>query len=121
MINPPGILPTEYNFSWYKTVSGKKSDNKFAVLATTTADKITVSPYLTNTAPSACLANSPCSTTNFLPLKSNSNTFYINPPISSIIISLFNQKIKTLKISAYFLKFNALITSRYLVISFLNK
>ena len=57
---------------------GKKSDKTFAVLLTTTVDKITVSPYHTNTAPSACLATSPCSTTNFFPLKSNSNTFFIN-------------------------------------------
>src|SRR5574344_1711999 len=59
LINPPGILPTEYNFSLYKTINGKKSDNTLASGLTTTVDKITVSPYLTNTAPCACLAISP--------------------------------------------------------------
>ena len=77
LINPPGILPTEYNFSWYKTISGKKSDKIFALSDTTAVDKITVSPYLTKTAPSACFAYSPCSITSFLPLKSNSNTFLL--------------------------------------------
>ena len=67
LINPPGILPTEYNFSWYKTISGKKSDSKLALLLTTAVDSTTVSPYLTSTAPSACLATCPCSTTIFLP------------------------------------------------------
>ena len=67
LINPPGILPTEYNFSWYKTISGKKSDNRLALLLTTAVLSTTVSPYLTRTAPSACLATCPCSTTIFLP------------------------------------------------------
>ena len=43
LINPPGILPTEYNLSWYKTVNGKKSW-VIGVLPITTAVKITVSP-----------------------------------------------------------------------------
>ena len=66
-MNPPGILPTEYNFSWYKTIKGKKSDKRLALLLTTAVESTTVSPYLTNTAPSACLATCPCSTTIFLP------------------------------------------------------
>ena len=76
LINPPGILPTEYNFSWYKTIKGKKSDNILASWLTHTVDNTTVSPYLTNTAPSACLANSPTSTVNFLPLNSVSNILF---------------------------------------------
>ena len=74
-INPPGILPTAYCFSIYTTVSGKKSDNISHSFDTVVAANVTVSPYLTRTAPAACLANSPFSTTIFLPLKSNSNIF----------------------------------------------
>ena len=43
LIKPPGILPTEYNLSWYKTVSGKKSW-VIGVLPITAAVNITVSP-----------------------------------------------------------------------------
>ena len=64
--NPPGIFPTEYNFSSYVTVNGKKSTS-FGSFPATTVDKITVSLYLTNTDPLACLANSPISTLRFLP------------------------------------------------------
>ena len=77
LINPPGILPTEYNFSWYKTISGKKSDNRLTFFETTTVDKTTVSPYLTRIDASACLATSPVSTTSFLPAKFISNVFFI--------------------------------------------
>ena len=48
------------------TVNGKKSTS-FGSFPATTVDKITVSLYLTNTAPLACLANSPTSTLRFLP------------------------------------------------------
>ncbi len=76
LINPPGIFPTEYNFSWYKTVNGKKSAI-ITFLLITANDKIAVSSYRTKTAPLACLANSPISTKNFLPLKFNSYTFFM--------------------------------------------
>ena len=64
--NPPGILPTEYNFSSYVTVSGKKS-TLFGSFPATAVDKMTVSSYLTKTLPLACLANSPTSTVRFFP------------------------------------------------------
>ena len=51
-----------------------------AVLETTAVESTTVSPYLTKTAPWACLASSPVSITIFLPLKSYSNVFFILPP-----------------------------------------
>ena len=86
------------------TVNGKKSLNKLTFLDTTAAVKITVSLYLTRTAPSACFASSPCSTTIFLPWKSNSNTFFILTP--------HFQKKETLKKCVYFLNPNFLITSR---------
>ena len=44
LINPPGIFPTEYNFSWYKTINGKKSERRFACFETTAVLNITVSP-----------------------------------------------------------------------------
>ena len=103
LINPPGILPTEYNFSWYKTISGKKSDNTFAFLLTHTVDKTTVSPYLTRTAPWACFATSPISTVRVLPLNSVSNILF------SIIHLLLYIK-RHPKKSAYF----------YQIIIFLN-
>ena len=40
--NPPGILPTEYNFSSYDTVSGKKSVS-LATFDAVAVDKTTVS------------------------------------------------------------------------------
>ena len=43
LINPPGILPTEYNFSWYKTCKGKKSWPTTSLPITQT-DNTTVSP-----------------------------------------------------------------------------
>ncbi len=43
LIKPPGILPTEYNLSWYKTVKGKKSWLTI-FLPITQTDKTAVSP-----------------------------------------------------------------------------
>ena len=67
-------------------IINRESNSKTKVgvsgIDTTTVDNTTVSPYLTSTAPCACLANSPFSTINFLPLKSNSNTFFILLPLS---------------------------------------
>src|SRR5699024_12671119 len=51
----------------FRSIKGKKSDSKLAVLLTTAVLKTTVSPYLISTAPSACLASSPFSTITFLP------------------------------------------------------
>ena len=42
--NPPGIFPTEYNFSSKLTVKGKKSIPSFAWLDAHAVDKVTVSP-----------------------------------------------------------------------------
>ena len=50
----------------YKIVKGKKSAVD-TLLLITAVDNITVSSYLTKTAPPACLANSPFSATSFLP------------------------------------------------------
>ena len=75
-MNPPGILPTEYSFSWYKIVSGKKSAVLMLLLITAVLS-ITVSSYLTSTAPFACLASSPVSIINFFPRNSYSKTLFI--------------------------------------------
>ncbi|MPM56609.1 hypothetical protein SDC9_103418 [bioreactor metagenome] len=67
---PPGIFPTEYNFSSKLTVNGKKSTS-FASFEAVAADNTTVSSYLTSTLPPACLAISPVSTVILRPQNSN--------------------------------------------------
>ena len=71
---PPGILPTEYNFSSNETVNGKKSIPSFACLLAVAVDNTTVSLYLTKTDPPACFATSPVSTVIPRPQKSKRNT-----------------------------------------------
>ncbi len=73
LMNPPGSLPAAYMRSSKSTVSGKKSRSLgcfWAVAVTSTIE----SPWRTTTAPPACLASSPVSSTYSLPYSSNVST-----------------------------------------------
>ena len=61
--NPPGILPAAYIRSSTSTVSGKKSAPSRASRRPCAVARIMVSPLVTTTAPSACLARWPVSKT----------------------------------------------------------
>ena len=64
---PPGILPAAYIFSSTSMVSGKKSAPSRASGRPCAVARIIVSPDLTSTAPSACLASLPDSKVISLP------------------------------------------------------
>src|SRR6056297_831730 len=64
---PPGILPTEYNFSWYSTLNGKKSIPSLEDFDVQAVTSNTVSPYFNQAAPFACSATLPTSTSSVLP------------------------------------------------------
>ncbi len=53
LLNPPGILPTAYNFSSYSTLSGKKSIPSLGFSDAVAVDNTVVSPYCINAAPLA--------------------------------------------------------------------
>ena len=81
-LNPPGIFPTEYIFSWYSTESGKKSIPGFGAADIVTFTITTVSPQRTKQEPFACPQSLPVSNVTSLPailityfLKSIINSF----------------------------------------------
>ena len=67
LLNPPGIFPTEYNFSSYSTESGKKSIPSLGFSEAVHVESTVVSPYLINAAPFACAATLLISTVSILP------------------------------------------------------
>src|SRR5688500_5440349 len=64
--NPPGILPAAYMRSRYSTVSGKNG-NRVGSSCATAVQSNTVSPYVSSTAPCACRAIRPVSSTRRRP------------------------------------------------------
>ncbi len=73
LMNPPGSLPAAYMRSSKSTVRGKKS-RSLGCLEAVAATRTMLSPCRTTTAPPACLASSPVSSTYSLPYSSNVST-----------------------------------------------
>jgi hypothetical protein len=76
----PGILPTEYNLSWYSMVRGRKPISGLFSLAAVAATSTTVSSYVTKTDPFACLAILPLSILRVRPPISASTFLYMYSP-----------------------------------------
>ncbi len=82
LMKPPGIFPTEYNFSSKSTLKGKKSIPSLGSLDAATLAIITVSPYLTIQEPLVSSAILPVVTVNSLPASSYLKTLSsILPPV----------------------------------------
>ena len=96
-MKPPGILPTEYIFSSYSTLSGKKSIPSLGFTDAVTVDKTVESPYFTNAAPFACAQTLPISTVRVLPASSIEKLLNIMFSLKNINI-IFKQKSETTEI-----------------------
>ena len=77
LLNPPGILPTEYIFSSYSTESGKKSMPSRGLSDAVTVESTVVSPYFNKAAPFACAQTLPISTVSVLPASSIEKLLYM--------------------------------------------
>ncbi len=77
LMNPPGILPTEYIFSSNSTLSGRKSTPSRGALATVAHTSTAVSPQRISTLPPACSAYLPVSAVIVRPANSIENILCI--------------------------------------------
>src|SRR5699024_2482883 len=80
LINPPGILPTEYNFSSKSHDKGKKSMPNLGELDATAVTKTIESSISTKHEPFACFATLPMVTFSSLPWRLYVYSLIIFPP-----------------------------------------